>query len=84
MTAAKDEIIGYIESSIRPRVQADGGEVVVAGLEGDALRLTLMGECAVCGCACGVREWIAEQINGRFGEQLRVTFGAKKRYFQDT
>jgi len=79
----KDEILEFIETYIRPRVQADGGEVVAAGLDGGRLQLVLMGECAVCACACGLREWITQQLRGRFGPQLQVEFSAKKRYFQD-
>ena len=80
----KDEIMGFVESFLRPRVQADGGEVVAAGFDSGELRLVLMGECAVCTCACGVRDWIAAQVRARFGEQVRVVFTAKKRYFQDS
>ena len=78
-----DEIIEYMESSIRPRVQADGGEVVAAGRDGNELRLVLMGECAVCPCAGGLREWIDAQVRERFGEHIQISFTAKKRYFQD-
>jgi len=78
-----DEIRAFVENFIRPRVQADGGEVVFAGLDGNVIKLTLMGECAVCTSSCGVREWIAAQLRGRFGEYLRLTFESKKRYFQD-
>jgi len=79
----KAEILEFIDAYIRPRVQADGGEVVAAGLEGGRLQLVLMGECAVCNGACGLREWIAQQLRSRFGPRLQVEFSAKKRYFQD-
>lgn len=77
------EIRGFVETFLRPRVQADGGEVVFAGLDGDTIRLTLMGECAACTNVCGVREWIAAQLRGQFGKHLRVIFESQKRYFQD-
>ena len=78
-----DEMTKFVEDFIRPRVQADGGEVVVASASEAELSLTLMGECAVCPANCGVREWIVEQVQMKFGPQVQVSFGAKKRYFQD-
>lgn len=78
-----DGILEFMEGFIRPCVQADGGEIVVAGLEGNRLRLVLMGECAVCPKNCGVREWVTDQVRQRFGADMRVEFSMKKRYFQD-
>jgi len=78
-----EDILEFMEGYIRPRVQADGGEITVAGLEGKRLRLVLMGECAVCPKSCGLREWVTDQLHGRFGADLRVEFSVKKRYFQD-
>ena len=78
-----DDIIDFIEGSIRPRVQADGGEIAVAGADENGLRLVLMGECAVCPCAGNLREWVATQVRERFGAHMRVAFTSKKRYFQD-
>lgn len=79
----QDEIIEYMETAIRPLVQADGGEVVAAGMDTGGLRLVLMGECAVCPCAGGLRAWVTARLRERFGEQLQVSFTSKKRYFQD-
>ena len=76
-------ILEFMEGFVRPRVQADGGEIVVAGLEGNQLRLVLMGECAACPKSCGVREWVTDQVRERFGADIQVEFSAKKRYFQD-
>jgi Fe-S cluster biogenesis protein NfuA len=78
-----NEMTRFINEFVRPRLQADGGEIVVAGIDGDELRLTLMGECAVCPAQCGVREWVTSQVQQRFGAQVKVSFSVKKRYFQD-
>ena len=78
-----ENLLEFMETTIRPRVQADGGEVTVAGADEKGLRLVLMGECAVCACACGLRAWITAQVRERFGEHLEVTFTSQKRYFQD-
>jgi len=78
-----NEIKQFVDEFIRPRVQADGGEVVVDSINGDMLHLVLMGECAVCPGNCGVREWAATQVRERFGTQMQVIFSVKKRYFQD-
>jgi len=79
----KIEIIEFIDSFVRPRVQADGGEVVVSAIDKNEIILTLMGECAVCNCACGLQEWIIAQLQERFGADIQVSFRTKKRYFQD-
>jgi len=78
-----NKITQFINNVIRPCVQADGGEVVVANANEHELALVLMGECAVCPSNCGVREWITEQVHAKFGPGIRVSFDVKKRYFQD-
>ena len=78
-----NKIKQFIDEFIRPRVQADGGEVVVDSINNSVLHLVLMGECAVCPGNCGVREWITMQVHERFGAQMQVVFSVKKRYFQD-
>ena len=77
------EIKQFIDDFIRPRVQADGGELVLASAEGNVVHLVLMGECAVCAAQCGLRAWATAQLRARFGEHLQVSFSVKKRYFQD-
>ena len=78
-----EEILEFMENFIRPWVQADGGEIVIAGLDGNQLRLVLMGECAACPKSCGVREWVTDQVRERFGAGMQVEFSVKRRYFQD-
>ena len=78
-----EQIRQFIDEFVRPRVQADGGEIMFAGIDNNEVKLVLMGECAVCPAECGLRDWVTTQLRVRFGEQIQVSFSVKKRYFQD-
>ena len=43
-----NEINAIIEKSIRPALQADGGDLQVVGLDGRVLKISYQGACGCC------------------------------------
>ena len=92
MELTENKLRAFIDEYIRPRVQADGGEIVfdafdAAGAAGTAngsdLRLIAMGDCAVCPKAGHLRGWIKGEVKRRLGIDCNVSIKNKRRYFQD-
>ena len=79
----QNEVEAFITTYIRPRVQADGGELAFESLDGGDLRLVLMGECAVCPVSGHMAGWIGEVLEDKFGRKFNVITRNKRRYFQD-
>ena len=74
----------FIEESIRPRIQGDGGEIRFVSLSDGTLTVKLMGECAVCPVAEGrLSDWLAECIRKRFGTEVAIRTIMVKPYFKD-
>jgi NifU-like protein len=80
----EDLVQEFIERELRPRVQVDGGDVVFAGLDGDAGRVTvrLRGDCSRCPAAPGrLTGWIARRLRREFGRDFEVVPVFEKPYF---
>lgn len=74
----------FIDKEIRPKLQADGGEVNFLSYEEPVLTLALKGECATCNCAPNyLADWIAEEIKRGMGKEVTVEFVVQKPYFCD-
>ena len=67
---SSDEIQGSVEErvklaieEVRPALQADGGDIVLDGVEGDVVHVRLVGACAGCPMARStLTEFVAEHI----------------------
>ena len=73
----------YLETVIRPRIQADGGWVEFVSAEEDRLTLAFRGECSRCQVLDRCVDWIAMKIRQDLGKDVLIHFIRKKPYFQD-
>lgn len=76
------EMKKYIEEYARPRVQSDGGEIRFISYSDNVLTVKLQGECSRCPIAkdC-LPEWLTEDINKNFGENVIIKQIVEKPYF---
>lgn len=74
----------YINDVIRPKVQADGGEVSFVSYTDDVLTLMLQGECSKCNIAQScLPDWIQKEIEREKGQSPKIQLIIKKPYFWD-
>ena len=73
----------YIENTLAPRIQGDGGWVEFVSLEDGQLTLLFRGECSKCGILNRCTDWIAEKIRQDLGETVTVLPIRKKPFFWD-
>lgn len=74
----------YINDVIRPKVQADGGEVTFVSYENNTLTLLLQGECSKCAIAQNcLPDWIKKEIEREKGVTPKIELIVKKPYFWD-
>ena len=73
----------YIEQTLAPRIQGDGGWVEYVSLEGDQLTLLFRGECSKCDILRRCTDWIAQKIEQDLGQKVNVIPVRTKPYFWD-
>ena len=73
----------YVENTLQPKLQGDGGWVEYVSLEGDELTLVFRGECSKCLILHRCVAWIEEQIRTDLKKTVKVNAIRKKPYFQD-
>ena len=74
------ELKTFINEKIRPRIQADGGEIIFESLEGKDLTLVAMGGCANCSSQGHLKGWIAGEIKAALGQNLNVKIKQRSGY----
>ena len=73
----------YIETVLARRLQGDGGWVEFVSLEDGVLTLIFRGECSKCGILDRCTDWMAAQLERRFGQRVRIQAVRKKPFFWD-
>jgi len=73
----------YLESTLAPRIQGDGGWVEFVSLEEDLLTLHFRGECSKCEVLDRCAGWIEQKIKQDLGQTVHVHAVRKRPYFQD-
>ena len=73
----------YIEKTLAPRIQGDGGWVEFISLEGEQLTLCFRGECSKCLILDRCTDWIAQKIQEDLGQRVTVTAIRKEPFFWD-
>lgn len=73
----------YIDKTIRPKIQGDGGEVKFDSFENNQLNLVFQGECSKCLILDRCTDWIEEQIKKDLGQSVKINAVRKKPYFWD-
>jgi len=74
----------YIENTIKPKIQADGGEIDYISYENGILSLLLQGECSRCTVVdkC-LDKWLAKEIKRDLNEDVEIKFVKKLPFFWD-
>lgn len=73
----------YIETTIAPKLQGDGGWVEYVSFEDGVLTLRFRGECSKCLILHRCTDWIEEQIQQEFHRTVRIEAIRKRPYFQE-
>lgn len=73
----------YIENTIAPKLQGDGGWVEFVSIDNGILTLLFRGECSKCLILHRCTEWIEEEIKRDLKKTVTVNAIRKKPYFQD-
>ncbi len=73
----------YIENTLQPKLQGDGGWIEYVSLEKNELTVIFRGECSKCLILHRCVEWIEEQIKKDLNKNVKVVAIRKKPYFQD-
>ena len=71
----------YIEKTIKPRLQGDGGWIDFVSFKDGVLKVIFQGECSKCLILERCVSWIEEQIKNDLGETVTVSFERKRPFF---
>ncbi len=73
----------YVEKTLAPKLQGDGGWVEFVSIENNELTLLFRGECSKCLILHRCTEWIEQEIKRDCKKNIKVIAIRKKPYFQD-
>lgn len=73
----------YIDETIKPKIQGDGGWVEFQSLEGNRLTLVFRGECSKCLILDRCIHWIEQEIEKDLGQSVKIGAVRKKPFFWD-
>lgn len=73
----------YIENTINPKIQGDGGWVEFSSFDGETLELVFRGECSKCLILERCIAWIESEIKKDQGGTVKIKAVRKKPYFWD-
>lgn len=74
----------FIETEIRYRVQADGGELRFVDFQDDTVTLRLQGECSICPTAGGcMKSWLVKELSAFMQRPIKVDYIRTRPYFWD-
>ncbi|MCM1543769.1 MAG: NifU family protein [Ruminococcus sp.] len=74
----------YVEKTLAPKLQGDGGWIEFVSCENDVLTVIFRGECSKCLILHRCIAWIEEQVEKDLNMKIKVNGIRKKPYFQDT
>ncbi len=78
------QIKAFVEETLRPLLQGDGGEIEYDGFSGGRVFVTLRGECARCPVEERCMDWCEAKLREACGAGLRMEARKKPPYFWDT
>lgn len=73
----------YINATIRPKIQGDGGEVLFKSFQDGVLTLIFQGECSKCLILERCTDWIAQEIEKDMGKKVCIKTICQKPFFWD-
>ena len=72
ITAEQLPLIERVIQEVRPRIQADGGEIELGAIAGDTIRVRLSGACLHCSMAGQTLGGIRRRLVAELGVPVRV------------
>lgn len=73
----------YIDKTIKPKLQGDGGEIDFVSYENGIITVLLQGECSKCLIVDRCLSWIESEIMRDMGESVKVVAQKRKPFFWD-
>lgn len=73
----------YIEQTLRPLLQGDGGDISYESFDGALLTVTLRGECSKCPIADRCLDWCAKRIEQDCGVRAALRANRRRPFFWD-
>lgn len=68
-----EEVEKYINSTLRERVQTDGGDMQFVSLSNDEVTICVFADCAVCThIDCNMSWWINKRLMKKFGKDFKI------------
>lgn len=78
-----DRLKKYIEHTIAPKIQGDGGWIELRFADEEAAEVVLRGECSKCAIADRCMTWVAAEIKRDLGINVTVCATRRKPFFWD-
>lgn len=78
-----DRLEGYINKSIAPKIQCDGGWVELTESDGNNACMRLQGECSKCAIAQRCMNWITSEVKRELDMDITISIERKKPFFWD-
>lgn len=73
----------YINEILRPRIQADGGEIQFVSEQDNTVTVLFQGECSKCLILNRCVSWIESEMENTFGKEIKLIVTKKKPFFWD-
>ncbi|MFA4945348.1 MAG: NifU family protein [Lentisphaeria bacterium] len=72
----------FFETTLRPKVRVDGGDITFAGVEGDRVLIDAHADCAGCPATSDcLRAWLETELSRHCGRPVRVVIRKQLPYF---
>lgn len=78
-----DKLRTYINETIAPKIQGDGGWIELSSLKGESATVILRGECSKCMIAGRCMKWIETEVKRDLDMDITITMDRKKPFFWD-
>lgn len=79
-----EKLRAFIEETIAPRVQGDGGWIDFKEADGNRVKVRLQGECSKCAIADRCMKWIGDEVKRNLDLDIEIEYERKKPFFWDT
>lgn len=76
------EVMELVNEILRPRVKADGGDMVCKQVTEDTIYIEAYGDCATCkSCGEDLNWWIMKQVAKKYQKDYKIVMRRVKPYF---
>lgn len=75
------DIETYINDTIRPKLQGDGGEILYASETEHTLSVVFRGECSKCMILDRCVDWIRSELLRETGREVAISYKREKPFF---